>query len=633
MPPTTHLRGPPDDPAADWIIQKYGGTSVGKFLDTIAQQIVPSYLAGSKVAIVCSARSGQTKALGTTNLLLQAANEALEEALTPAASLSNSVASLANGAQTPLHRPGSAFSRKSSTRGTPLGRVEPLSGNVLDTKLEQLQLNGDRNVAKPAKSDAGSDSEPEVVVGFNATVDRILSDHIASAQKAVTKDKQLLQQLESDIADDCDRLRDFLLAAKIIEEISPKSKDIIIGVGERLSCRIAVGALRDAGVDAELVTLESIVDPSFSAHAVQDAQGEFTLDQAFYDALSDALGERLKACTGVPVVTGYFGNVPGSLLSQIGRGYTDLCAALCAVGVGAKELQIWKEVDGVFTADPRKVPTARLIPSITPEEAAELTYYGSEVIHPFTMEQAIKKAIPIRIKNVENPGGQGTVIFPDVPEGHDSAEDKLVDGHVDQPRPPLTPSASKSNFSAWGTSAITEAARPVMGERKLPTAVTIKDNVLVLNVHSNRKTVSHGFFAKIFGTLDKYGVVVDLISTSEVHVSMAMAAALRPRTLEKVKLDLQKVGTVSVLRDMAILSLVGKHMRNMVGVAGRMFTVLAEGNVNIEMISQGASEINISCVLHEKLAVKALNLIHYSVLEVSPKPSNSEAGAFGRSFF
>ncbi|EST10189.1 Aspartate/glutamate/uridylate kinase [Kalmanozyma brasiliensis GHG001] len=637
MPPSTHLRGPPDDPNAEWIIQKYGGTSVGKFLDTIAQQIVPSYLAGNKVAIVCSARSGQTKALGTTNLLLQAASEALDEALTPAVSLSNSVASLTNGAQTPVHRPGSAFSRKSSSKGTPLGRIEPLSSNVLDKKLEQLNLIGGTDSAakqtKSAKSDAGSDSEPEIAVGFNATVDRILSDHLASARKAVTKDRQLLEQIENDITQDCDRLRDFLLAAKIIEEISPKSKDIIIGVGERLSCRIAVGALRDAGVEAELVTLESIVDPSFSAHAVQDSQGEFTLDQAFYDSLSEALGERLKACTGVPVVTGYFGNVPGSLLSQIGRGYTDLCAALCAVGVAAKELQIWKEVDGVFTADPRKVPTARLIPSITPEEAAELTYYGSEVIHPFTMEQAIKKAIPIRIKNVENPTGQGTVIFPDVPEGHDGSEDKLVDGHVDQPRPPLTPSVSKSNFSAWGSSSKSEAARPVMGERKLPTAVTIKDNVLVLNVHSNRKTVSHGFFAKIFGTLDKYGVVVDLISTSEVHVSMAMAAGLRPRTLEKVKADLQKVGTVSVLRDMAILSLVGKHMRNMVGVAGRMFTVLAEGNVNIEMISQGASEINISCVLHEKLAIKALNLIHYSVLEVSPKPSNSEAGAFGRSFF
>ncbi|KAJ1586145.1 hypothetical protein NDA12_005292 [Ustilago hordei] len=637
MPPTTHLRAPPDDPATEWIIQKYGGTSVGKFLDTIAQQIVPSYLAGNKVAIVCSARSGQTKALGTTNLLLQAASEALDQASTPATSLTNSVASLANGTQTPIHHPTSAFSRKSSSKGTPLGRVEPLSSNVLDSKLEQLQLNPSTSAAiKSVESDAGSDEDPELASGFNATVDRILSDHIASASKAVTKDKQLLAQIQAEIVQDCDRLRDFLLAARIIEEISPKSKDIIIGLGERLSCRIAVGALRDAGIAAELVTLESVVDSSFSAHAVQDAQGEFTLDQAFYDQLSEALGQRLKACRAVPVVTGYFGNVPGSLLSQIGRGYTDLCAALCAVGVGAKELQIWKEVDGVFTADPRKVPTARLIPAITPEEAAELTYYGSEVIHPFTMEQAIKKAIPIRIKNVENPTGQGTVIFPDVPAGHDSTEDKLVDGHVDQPQPALTPSASKSSFSAWGSSStpLNPPRAPIMGsERKLPTAVTIKDNVLVLNVHSNRKTVSHGFFAKIFGTLDKYGVVVDLISTSEVHVSMAMAAGLRPRTLEKVKADLQKVGTVSVLKDMAILSLVGKHMRNMVGVAGRMFTVLAEGNVNIEMISQGASEINISCVLHEKLAVKALNLIHYSVLEVSPKPSNSEAGAFGRSFF
>ncbi|EPQ29627.1 uncharacterized protein PFL1_02846 [Pseudozyma flocculosa PF-1] len=646
MPPTTHLRSPPDDPKAQWIIQKYGGTSVGKFLERIASEIVPAYMATNhKVAIVCSARSGQTKALGTTNLLLQAATEALcgDDAATPSGSLSNSVASLTNGTQTPNHRPGSAFARRPSSRASS-AKPESLSAVALDNKLAQLELTKATAspAAPPAENGTSSDSsDTEAVataaapaVGYNATVDRILSDHIASVRKAVAKDLELREQLERDIVEDCERLRDFLMAAKIIEEISPRSKDVIIGVGEKLSCRIAVGALRDAGVEAELVTLENIVDPALVANIGQDSQGEFTLDQSFYDSLSVALGERLKACKGVPVVTGYFGNVPGSLLSQIGRGYTDLCAALCAVGVGAQELQIWKEVDGVFTADPRKVPTARLIPSITPEEAAELTYYGSEVIHPFTMEQAIKKAIPIRIKNVENPGGSGTVIFPDVPEGQDGSKDKLVDGHVDQPRPPLTPSASIANFGAWGAAGKHLATTPVHGaERKLPTAVTIKDDVLVLNVHSNRKTVSHGFFAKIFGTLDKYGVVVDLISTSEVHVSMAMAAGIRPRTLDKLKAELQKVGTVSVLRDMAILSLVGRHMRNMVGVAGRMFTVLAEGNVNIEMISQGASEINISCVLHEKLAVKALNLIHYSVLEVSPKPSNTESGAFGRSFF
>lgn len=131
------------------------------------------------------------------------------------------------------------------------------------------------------------------------------------------------------------------------------------------------------------------------------------LGQEFYDRLSTSLGQRIQQCgSRVPVVTGpftrllstsaersrlptsgFFGPVPGSLLRQIGRGYTDLTAALLAVGLGASELQIWKEVDGIFTADPRKVPTARLIPIISPDEAAELTYYGSEVIHPFTMEQ------------------------------------------------------------------------------------------------------------------------------------------------------------------------------------------------------------------------------------------------------
>jgi aspartate kinase len=303
--------------------------------------------------------------------------------------------------------------------------------------------------------------------------------------------------------------------------------------------------------------------------------------------------------------------VPGSLLSQVGRGYTDLCAALVAVGLGAEELQIWKEVDGVFTADPRKVPTARLIPAITPEEASELTYYGSEVIHPFTMEQAIKKRVPIRIKNVERPQGGGTVIFPAPEESGDAAEGAAL-------RQPQTPSVSGAS-TPWGSMSenFGTAAATAPQPRKLPTAVTIKDDVWVLNVHSNRKTLSHGFFARIFGTLDAHGIVVDLISTSEVHVSMALSSAQanlrRPRALDRVRAELSNVGTVSVLRDMAILSLVGTQMRHMVGVAGKMFSTLAEGNINIEMISQGANEINISCVIHQKSALKALNLIHYSV--------------------
>jgi aspartate kinase len=104
--------------------------------------------------------------------------------------------------------------------------------------------------------------------------------------------------------------------------------------------------------------------------------------------------------------------MPGSLIRSVSRGYTDLCAALCAVALNAEELQIWKEVDGIFTADPRKIKAARLLATVTTEEAAELTYYGSEVIHPLTIQQIDGAGIPLRLKNVMNPQGSGTIIHP-----------------------------------------------------------------------------------------------------------------------------------------------------------------------------------------------------------------------------
>ncbi|WFD03612.1 aspartate kinase [Malassezia obtusa] len=578
-------------PSAPWIVQKYGGTSVGKFLSTIIDTISPSYQETNRIVIVCSARSGKTKALGTTNLLLKASSEAM------------STAASNQGSQSPMSS----------------GVMTPVSSSAasLSQQLSRLDV---------------APSQP-----FDPTVQQILDDHLEAARTSVTNDV-LRADLERDITEECERLRSILQAARVLHEVSPRSRDIIMGIGERLSCRIVTAALKDKGQAAELVTLDTIVDEldpdSYRAQSCVEDAGY--LDQSFYDRLSVALATRIKQCSGIPVVTGYFGYVPGSLLSQVGRGYTDLCAALCAVGLQADELQIWKEVDGVFTADPRKVPTARLVPAITPEEAAELTYYGSEVIHPFTMEQAIKKSVPIRIKNVENPTGCGTVIFPDHADAHNTTDvrrDPFVDGHVEQPPSPGVPTSTGAPSPALPSGA-TQPILPLANKkRRLPTAVTIKDNIIVLNVHSNRKTISHGFFARIFGTLDRYGVVVDLISTSEVHVSMAMTAEIKPRTLERLSAELEHVGTVSILRSMVILSLVGKEMRHMVGVAGRMFSTLAEGNINIEMISQGANEINISCVIHEGAALKALNLIHYSILELSPKPCNMEGGTFGRSFF
>ena len=272
--------------------------------------------------------------------------------------------------------------------------------------------------------------------------------------------------------------------------------------------------------------------------------------------------QRLLDCEDrVPVVTGFFGNVPHGLLDgDVGRGYTDLCAALCAVGMKANELQVWKEVDGIFTADPSKVPTAKLLSSITPSEAAELTFYGSEVIHHLTMDQVIhaKPPIPIRIKNVNNPRGRGTAVVPD-PE-------QLPTNRIEHPR--------KYNLSLRKTP-------------KRPTAITVKDNVTVINIHSNKRSISYGFFAKIFSILDAHHISVDLISTSEVHVSMAIHSATSSSTFGKAKTELEECGEVSILHDMAILSLVGAEMKNMIGLSGKMFSVLGDYNVNVEMISQG----------------------------------------------
>lgn len=166
---------------------------------------------------------------------------------------------------------------------------------------------------------------------------------------------------------------------------------------------------------------------------------------------------------------------------------------------------------------------------ITPEEAAELTYYGSEVIHPFTMEQAIRSSVPIRIKNVENPRGNGTIIFPDPPSTSppNDSDDEVPKG---------------SRSSSRDDSA---------HQRRGPTAVTIKDNIIILSIRSNRKTISHGFFASIFGTLDRYGIVVDLISTSEVYVSMAINGSIRNHILDRIRKDLKAVGEVLPSRSLA----------------------------------------------------------------------------------
>ncbi|KAL1302555.1 hypothetical protein AAFC00_002937 [Neodothiora populina] len=492
----------------NWVVQKFGGTSVGKFAVEIARDIVLASLGENRVAVVCSARSTYTKSEGTTNRLLRAAREA--EKLTSRA--------------------------------------------------------------------------------YVDMVNVIREDHMAAARDTISA-SDILETYFAAVNDECDGLVRILESAQHLTEVSRRTEDKIVAKGEKLSCLYMTALLQSQGVKAAYVDLSDVIQFDMPKG----------LNDDFYRNLANALSEAVLACgDAVPVITGYFGNVPGGLLDQIGRGYTDLCAALVAVGLKASELQIWKEVDGIFTADPRKVPTARLLDSVTPSEAAELTFYGSEVIHPFTMDQVIKASIPIRIKNVKNPRNKGTIIWPD-------AADDLAGK-----KPALFRNKSLSN--------LIDTSGP-----KRPTAVTIKRGITVLNVHSKKRTRAHGFLMSIFSVLDKWHLSVDLISSSEVHVSMALHSEvallsgagpdseemhIESAALKGAVEDLSAWGDIDLVPGMAIVSLIGRQLRNMVGISGRFLGVLGENNINIEMISQGASEINISCVIDEKEANRALNVVH-----------------------
>ena len=377
-------------------------------------------------------------------------------------------------------------------------------------------------------------------------------------------------------------------------------------------------------MDSQYVDLSDVVT-STASHS---------LDQTFYETLARTLAHEVEACGDrVPVITGRQGSASSQINNLMahrllrsrawrlaGQDWSRLHRPLCCVGrgrdpgrgVAGLERGRWhlycrssKSSHRPATVDHQPGRGGRAyflwLRGDAPRSSALGIAHQAQVIHPFTMEQVVRARIPIRIKNVMNPRGNGTVILPD------SLPDLDVGGTEDL-----------SRLFRQRSAKVVQPQQP-----KRPTAVTIKHQILVINVHSNKRSLSHGFFAKIFSTLDKWRLSVDLISTSEVHVSMALhseAALLSGGGEHELKTldqdlrgaigELRDYGTVDIIPGMAILSLVGKQMKNMIGIAGRMFSTLGENNVNIEMISQGASEINISCVIEERDADRAINILH-----------------------
>lgn len=511
-----------------WLVQKYGGTTVGKLLSTITESIIPRYLKEYNVAVICSARSSASKSVGTTSLLLRALACAM--------------------------------------------------------------------------------SEEASWVDFDEVVDIIQSEHLLVAESlpnngSLPSASNIIQQLRENIIKECEALRKFLRATRIIGEASDRTQDRVLGVGEKLSCLVVAAALSLGGVEAEMVNLENIVQIADKRSAREQQAAYKQNPILFLQGLREGVKDAILQCslTGkVPVVTGFFGSMPHSLLHTVGRGYSDLCAALCSVSLGAEELQIWKEVAGIFTADPTKVSTARVLPMITLEEAVELTYYGSEVIHPLTMSLLNKEDIDLRLKDVRDPGGAGTVVYSTTPSLS----------------PVQTPSLAEMEISR----SFLMTSNGYYGKeqaKRVPTAITTKDSIALVNITSNGKLPPQAFLAQVISTLGKHQLSVDLASSSRQSLSLAVSAyglLNVSDSIEEALSELEQFGSASIVPKMSIVSVVGHKMKNMVGIAAEIFSALASARINIHLISQGASEINISFVVRAQDALLAMEVIHSKVM-------------------
>jgi aspartate kinase len=381
----------------------------------------------------------------------------------------------------------------------------------------------------------------------------IQGNHLEAVQGAVSS-APIRDRAISFIEDELEKLRSFLEAITVIRELSASSLDHLVAVGERLSAFVLALTIQDAGLSAEFVDLSSALE------GLQESNG-----RRFFDIVQQRLVEECCPLVGacIPVITGFFGPVPGGLIGRVGRGYTDFTAAMITAGLGSErvaELQVWKEVDGICTADPRKVPEARVLSQISTVEAAELTHFGSEVLHPFTMERVTSSQIPIRVKNTFNPQALGTLVS-SAPPGH---------------------------------------SEPV-------TAITAKGGVTIVTLTTNKMYNAYGFLAEAFNVLKEQQIVVDVVSTSEISISFTVE---KKENLDEVVRELSRLGEVSVQPGKAILAAVGQNMSKHLGAAASLFSALAKAGIDVNMISKGASEVNISCVIAEDDVGRALPNVH-----------------------
>jgi len=340
-----------------------------------------------------------------------------------------------------------------------------------------------------------------------------------------------------------------LRGVALLKELSPRSMDAIASIGERLSTRIFAAYAGAAWVDARRIMRTDAV---------------FGCARPLPD-LEDLAGRILAPLLGpgrIVVTQGYIGATATGLTTTLGRGGSDFSAALFGAALQAEDIQIWTDVEGVLTADPRVVPGAQPIAELGFGEAAELAAFGAKVLHPATIQPAVEKGIPVTVRHARRPQGRFTTITGTVSTG-----------------------------------------RPV-------TALAHRGPVSVLTVASARMLNQSGFLARLFDVFARHKVSVDLISTAEVSVSLTVEA---DAPLEAVLEDLSAFATVGTATGRAIVAVVGERLKHTPGITGQAFGALRD--INVEMISMGANEINLSIVVRQEDAREAVRRLHHALIE------------------
>ncbi len=385
--------------------------------------------------------------------------------------------------------------------------------------------------------------------GALAQVEALRRYHLAEAGPVVSAADS--KELHESIGSDFQELSGLVTRLAARGELTPRSIDAISSYGERLSSRILALAFRRIGMDA--VHLDSrcvIVTDSRHTQAAP-------LYPETYARLSNQIPPLARA--GKVVVMGGFIAASGNgVPTTLGRGGSDFSAALVGAGIGAEEIQIWTDVDGMMTADPNTVAGARRLKIISFAEAAELAYFGAKVLHPATVLPAMEKGIPVLILNSRRPQAPGTRIVPEA-----------------------VPSSN-----------------PVK-------SIACKKNITVVNIQSSRMLMAHGFLHRIFEIFDRYETPVDMLATSEVSVSATIDNTAR---LKEICADLERFSEVSIESGRATVCLVGDNIRDRAGIASRVFDAVR--NVNVLMISQGASQLNLSLVVAQEDSRGAVEALH-----------------------